>query len=151
MRRYAALLLIVCLALSAAAGCSNAGASAQNRGAKAKEADVDLTELSGVMAYAQIVNILEKPDDYTGKTIKMTGQYRALYFDPTQLYYHFVVIGDEALCCQAWVEFVWSGEHTYPDGYPDEQEEIEVAGVFGSYEELGLTYYYLAVDDIKIL
>ena len=65
--------------------------------------------------------------------------------------YHFVAVEDAAACCLQALEFIWEGEHAYPDDYPDEKAVIEVAGVFGQYDELGRTYYYLAVDEIKVV
>lgn len=115
------------------------------------EPDIDLSELSAMLAYSQAVRITETPNDYLGKVIRANGQYYPSYYEQTKLYYHYVTIGDETLCCQAGLEFVWNGERTYPDDYPDEGTRIEVVGVFGSYVELGKTYYYLAVDDVTIL
>jgi hypothetical protein len=86
-----------------------------------------------------------------GKRIKIQGLYYPSYFDQTELYYHYVVVRDESLCCQTGLEFAWKGEHTYPADYPAENTEIELVGVFGSYEELGKTYYFLTVDDISVL
>ena len=113
--------------------------------------DLDLSELGSVLAYSQVVNIMESPDDYIGKTIRINGQYYVSYYEPTEKYYHFIVIGDESLCCQAGIEFIWNGSHAYPDDYPDEQANIGVTGTFGRYEELGTTYYHLTIDDVSIL
>ena len=40
-------------------------------------------------------------------------------------------------------EFVLAGEHTYPDDYPKEGEEITVTGIFDIYEEDGFKYCQL--------
>ena len=37
--------------------------------------DVDLTRLSSTMVYSEVYNMMYAPDDYIGKTIKMTGQF----------------------------------------------------------------------------
>jgi hypothetical protein len=112
--------------------------------------DVDLTTLSSTMVYAEVYNMMTVPNEYMGKTIKMGGQYYANYYEETGLYYHCVIIADATACCQQGLEFKWNGDHTYPDDYPADNSEIEVVGVFGSYDELGQTYYYLAVDNITI-
>jgi len=127
-----------------AAGC------ADNAGAK-RGADVDLTEMSSTMVYAEVYNIMTNPDEYMGKTIKMSGLYYASYYDLTDLYYHYVVVEDATACCAQGLEFVWDGEHAYPDDYPEEQTNIEVAGVFGSYDELGRTYYFITVGEINVI
>jgi hypothetical protein len=46
------------------------------------------------------------------------------------------------------LEILWQGEHTYPNDYPEMYAEIEVAGIFESYEELGQTYYHLIIDSL---
>ena len=112
---------------------------------------IDLTVLSSTMIYAEVYNIMTHPDEYMGKTIKMSGPYYASFYDATGLYYHYVVIEDATACCQQGLEFNWKGEHIYPDDYPEDGTKIEVTGVFSSYDELGRTYYYIAVDDISIL
>jgi hypothetical protein len=113
--------------------------------------DVDLTSLSGTMVFAEVYNIMSNPNDYIGKTIKVKGPYYASYFDDTGLYYNFIIVEDATACCQQGLEFIWNGEHTYPDDYPKEQTRIEVAGVYASYDELGHTYYHLLVDDISVI
>ena len=41
--------------------------------APAVSVDVDLTTLSSTMVYAEVFNMMMSPDDYIGKTIRMTG------------------------------------------------------------------------------
>jgi hypothetical protein len=48
------------------------------------------------------------------------------------------------------LEFVLSGEHAYPDDFPEEDTVISMTGVFGIYEEQGGFFVYLAVDEIEI-
>jgi len=108
--------------------------------------DVDLTAPSSTMVYAEVYNMLLSPDDYRGKIIKMRGPYYADYYDETCQYYHFVVIEDASACCAQGLEFIWAGEHIYPDDYPEDGEIIEVTGIFDSYEELGEQYFYIAAD-----
>ena len=120
-------------------------------GETATAIDVDLTAMSSTMVYAEVYNILTNPDEYFGKIIKMSGPYYASYYDVTGQFYHYVIIEDAAACCQQGLEFIWSGKHNYPDDYPEDNVKIEVAGAFEQYDELGVTYYYLGVDEIKIL
>ncbi|MGE4277548.1 MAG: hypothetical protein AB7E30_10295 [Lawsonibacter sp.] len=116
--------------------------------AKDGSVDVDLSVLSSTMVYAEVYNMMTDPGAYMGKTIRIKGQYNSSYFEDTKKYYFFVVISDATACCQQGIEFQWNGEHSYPEDYPEDGSEIEVTGVFGSYQELGQTYYYLAVDDM---
>ncbi len=115
-----------------------------------EKADVDLSVLSGTMVYAEVYRIMSSPTDYVGKTMKVKGTYKASYYAPTQKYYSYVVVADATACCAQGFEFEWVGK-TYPEDYPKEGEKIEVVGVFGSYNELGTTYYSLTVDSLKIL
>ena len=146
MKKYFfALFILFAAFMFLAAGCADKRETAD------LSVDVDLTALSSTMIYAEVYNIMTNPDDYMGKTIKMTGPYNASYYDETGLYYHYVVVEDAASCCQQGLEFVWNGEHTYPDDYPESNSKIEVVGVFCSYDEFGTTYYCLSVDDISVL
>jgi len=175
MGKYLPVLVLMCLLCAFSASCSDKEASQsesndpkpqENLAAfgdvdkgntkpqgnlKANEGiDVDLTVLSSTMVYAEVYNMMANPDDYVGKTIKMNGPYYASYFDQTGLYYHYIIIEDATACCQQGLEFIWNGDHSYPDDYPEEQTKIEVAGIFGSYDELDRIYYYLSVDEINI-
>ena len=139
MKKYILFFAVFILILSAT-GCSGGDAIADG------SVDVDLTALSSTMVYAEVNNMMVNPGDYMGKTIKMSGPYYARYYDMTDIYYHYVIVEDATSCCVQGLEFILSGEHCYPDDYPDERDAIEVTGVFKSYDELGKTYYYLAVD-----
>jgi len=147
MKKYLVIFLSLCLLCALAAGCS--GKSDVSK--KPNEIDVDLTALSSTLVYAEVYNIMTTPGDYEGKTIKVGGLYQANYYEPTQQYYQCVIIADATACCQQGLEFLWSGKHKYPDDYPQDGTPIELTGVFESYEELGNTYYRLAVDEVTVL
>ena len=159
MRKYLSLILLLCLIIVSTASCaSNDAAKPDNSNPKMqnnpvgeiKNVDVDLTKLSSTMVFAEVYSIMTNPYDYIGKSIKMSGVYTSEYWNDTGVNYHYVVIQDATGCCPQGIEFVWNGEHSYPDDYPEKQTEIEVMGIFGSYDELGRTYYYLTVDDISV-
>ena len=106
--------------------------------------DVDLTKLSSTMVYSEVYNMMYTPDDYIGKTVKMKGQF-AYYEDPeTKAQYFACIIADATACCSQGLEFVLSGEHNYPDDYPELGSEITVTGTFELYEENGAQYCRLA-------
>ena len=150
MKRIIPVLLLICIISLAVAGCAKKGDGADEADSSSF-IDLDMTKMSSVLVYSQVISIYDSPKDYLGKRIKMQGQYYPSYFDETDLFYHFVVVGDETLCCQAVLEFAWEGEHKFPDDYPAENAAIEVTGVLGTYEELGQTYYLLSVDDMSVL
>jgi hypothetical protein len=167
MKKYLSLFLIFCFMCLSAAGCSDHASSSlvsgnQSDSKKNSSSDngnnqkpigdfIDLTKMSSTMTYAEVYNMVTNPNAYIGKTVKMSGPYYVSYFDKTGKYYHAVIIQDATACCQSGLEFVWTGEHKYPDDYPKENTKIEVTGVFGTYDEIGRTYCYLTVDDITVL
>ena len=112
--------------------------------------DVDLTVLSSTMVYSEVYNMLYfYPEDYYGKTVKMTGLFNVYQWvdengvvDDMPVAYA-CIISDAMACCAEGVEFVLEGDYTYPDDYPELGTEITVIGEFQSYEENGVTWYHL--------
>lgn len=112
--------------------------------------DLDLSELSSSIAYAQIYNMKYTPDDHIGKTVKIRGQF-AYYENPdTKDRYFACVITDGTGCCSQELEFIPAGEHAYPDDYPAIDSEITVTGTCEVYEENGYRYCYLANAAVEL-
>ena len=111
--------------------------------------DIDLSALSVTMAYAEAYRIMSSPDNYIGKTIKVNGTYATNFYEPTDKYYSFVLITDSTSCCTLSFEFEWP-DKSYPEDYPQEGDTIEIVGLFGCYDELGITYYSLNINYLKI-
>ncbi len=100
--------------------------------------------MSSDMVYLTVYQMLVNPDAYFGKTVRMSGIYYASYYEVTGLYYQYCIIADATSCCSQGLEFIWDdGSHAYPAEYPDNYTQVEVTGTFGTYEELGVTYYCL--------
>lgn len=113
--------------------------------------DVDLTQLSATMVYAEVNQMVTVPTDYMGKTVKMNGQLRVMHNDELGTDYFFVVIADATACCSQGIEFIWdNGNKIYPDDFPTEYTEVVVTGTFSSYDELGTTYYYIDADALSM-
>lgn len=110
---------------------------------------MDLTVLSSTMVYSEVYSMMSFPDDYIGKTVKMKGQFAIGYVyntdgTPDESTARFAcVIADATACCSQGLEFILTGEHTYPDEYPELGAEITVVGTFEWYEEDGCRYYRL--------
>lgn len=111
--------------------------------------DVDLTALSSTMVYSEVYNMLyENTADYIGKTVKMKGAFGVAQVvidgvaqeEPAA---YACVIADATACCTQGIEFVLSGEHTYPQDYPELGEEITVVGTFETYEADGIPGIHL--------
>ena len=137
-RMIAALLCLIQLVLS-----SDMGAFAE------RSVDLDLSALSGTVVYSQVYNMVMQPDQYLGQTVRVRG-YFSYFQDPETLKEYFaVIIADATACCAQGIEFVWRGEHRYPDDYPPLETEMIVTGEFGTYEENGFTYLQLSNADVE--
>ena len=112
--------------------------------------EVDLTVLSSTMVYSEVYNMLYfYPEDYYGKTVKMTGQFNVYqWVDESGVVAdmpvaYACIISDATACCAEGMEFVLKDDLAYPDDYPELGAEITVIGEFQSYEENGMTWYHL--------
>jgi len=150
MKRKITLILLLIIICTLVAGCAGGGES-QKEEREAVQVDVDLTVLSETVLSAELMHIILNSDDYVGKTIRVRGTYYSLFHEASGEFYHYVITkqGDE--CCQEGLEFVWNGDHTFPDDYPEMGTPIELYGVFSRYQGEGIRFFYLAVDDISIL
>ena len=118
--------------------------------ASADGVDVDLTALSSTMVYSEVYNMLYfYPEDYYGKTVKMTGLFNVyqsvdengVVLDMPVAYA--CIISDATACCAEGMEFVLEGDYIYPDDYPELGAEITVIGEFQSYAGNGIAWYHL--------
>ncbi len=102
--------------------------------------DIDLTKLSATMVYTEVYNMMTYPENYVGKTVKMTGQFASLYDEMNDVYYFACIVKDATACCAQGIEFVTTDDFSYPDNYPVEGEDVTVVGVFDTYWEGNLIY-----------
>ncbi len=117
---------------------------------KSEGVDVDLTLMGKDLIYATVYQMMSKPEEYEGKTIRIEGKYYASYYPITDKYYNYCLIADAAACCSQGLEFELGGGAVYPDGYPEDQSEVIVTGVFETYtEEAGQTFYYCRLRDAE--
>ncbi len=101
-----------------------------------RKIDVDLTKLSSIMVYAEVFNIVMNPEEYDGKTIKMTGPC-FIYENPdTGEQFYATIIQDATACCAQGLEFYLM------DGiaYPEVDEIITVVGEVEAYEDFGMMF-----------
>ena len=99
------------------------------------DVDLDLTTLSKTMVYSEVYNIMVNPDDYVGKTIRMSGDYYIYTDEVTGNKYYYCVIQDATACCAQGIEFVLTDDYKYPDDYPEEGTCVAVVGRFDTYME----------------
>ena len=134
--------LISCFLIAAFTACP-VFCTATEPAAEPAAVDLDLSAMSGTVVYAQVYNLLCDPTAWLGKTIRMAGLYSAFQDQTTGTVYHACVIPDATACCAQGIEFVWAGEHVWPEDYPKETENIVVTGRLEIYEENGIKYLHL--------
>lgn len=126
------------------------GFKGETTAAEDRRVDVDLTQLSSTMVYAQVFDMLVSPDTYVGKTIRMRGtftQYRAAEESPVLIpgrQYFACVITDALACCSQGIDFELAGSPAYPQDYPAPGSEITVVGEFRQADKDGYSYIYVA-------
>lgn len=108
---------------------------------KTEGVDVDLTKMSSTMVYSEVLNMQQHPDEYTDKIVRMKGPFNVTELNDNR--YFACVIKDAAACCSTGIEFVWAGDHSYPEDYPEVNTEITVTGTFNVYSEGNSKYLQL--------
>jgi len=139
------LLTLVCLVSLLLSGCS------ANSPADDEIATLDLTILGSTMQSAEYGNMMRNPEAYRGTTIKARGSYMAIFSENDDRYFHFIVTKEGDICCQERFEFILNDKNAFPGDYPEEQAIIEIVGVFDSYNENGITRFFLDVEEINVL
>lgn len=159
MRRSLILLLLGLTFVLGACGQGNQpaaapGPSPEAAAAAAPAGDVvqmDFSGLNNTMAYAQMFNVVNSPQEYVGTTVRITGTYVPIP-DPTRegLVYHFLVVADITACCEIGVEFFLDG-YRYPDDFPSEYSKIELTGVFKMCSVSGQEHICLQAKTMKVV
>ena len=151
MKKPAAVILALCLCiLSLCAGCAQEteAPAAAPVTAEPVAVDLDLTVLSSTVVYAQVYNLMYDPAPYLGKVLRMRGWYSVYIDTQTDAVYHACVIPDATACCTQGIEFVWGGDHVYPDDYMEEGTTVTVTGRLEMYAENGANYLHLVDADV---
>ena len=105
--------------------------------------DLDLTKISGTVVYSQVYDMMMNPDSYMGRIIKLRGSFSYFQNPETKQEYFAALIADATACCAQGIEFVWEGEHSYPQDYPPLDTDITVTGAFNTYYENDFMYIQL--------
>lgn len=120
-------------------------------GPEYEQIDYDLSEMTPDLVYASVYQLMVEPFEFEGKVFRMTGNYYATWYDPTQRYYHYLVIEDAAACCAQGIEFVMGdGSAKYPEEYPKSNSVLEITGVFETYQEEGDDRIYCRIKDANV-
>lgn len=97
--------------------------------------EVDLTVLSSGAVYATVFDMMNSPENYRGKVVKMRGQFQTAYDETSGVRYYACVIQDATQCCAQGIEFELDEPGTFPDDFPEAGAECTVIGVFDTYDE----------------
>jgi len=107
---------------------------------KAAAVDIDLTKMSSTMVYSTVFNMVNKPTNFIGKTMRMRGEYTTYHIsidDPSQII-HACLVRDAAGCCSQGLEFILSNGN-----YPSGAGEITVVGTIAVQKIFGKAVCYL--------
>lgn len=113
------------------------------------DVDIDLTKLSSTMVYSEVYDMMNVPQDYIGKVVKMNGTYMVYNDEETGSNYFACLIADAAACCQQGIEFVLNDSYSYPQDYPQAYDNVTVMGVFDTYMEGD--YEYCTLRDATLV
>ena len=122
-------------------------AGAEQAAKNADGIDVDLTAMSSTMVYSEVLNMQQTPDEYIGKIVKMKGPFNVSEIGDNR--YFACIIADATACCSTGIEFVWAGDHSYPEDYPKKDQEITVVGTFNTYMEGSSKYMQLKDAEVE--
>lgn len=98
--------------------------------------DLDLLACSATVVYAEVFNMMNTPEDYLGKRVRMEGVL-ASYSYPDHTVYG-CIIADATACCKQGMEFVLADDR--PERYPPPGSEIVVSGRFNTYQAGEFTF-----------
>ena len=88
------------------------------------EIDMDLSAMNANINYAQMVQVLNNPSAFAGKTICVKGKFN--YSEASGRAK--IIFSDAAGCCEIAMEFVPGTVMNYPEDYPALYTDIVVVG-----------------------
>ena len=113
--------------------------------------DVDMTVMSSTMIYAAVYQIVTDPVGSLEKKLKVQGTFDVFSDDDLGVNYYFIFVADAQACCEQGLELYFPDSYVFPDDYPPSGEDIEIIGTFTSHFDYAVEYYYVAVEEVKIL
>lgn len=94
-----------------------------------KVTSLDLSTMSNTMVFGHLSAMLQHPEDYQGATIRIAGKMLSNYDKDMNFLFPACYVADAAACCQMGIGYNLEGK-TYPEGYPEDGEDIVVEGIF---------------------
>ena len=150
-----AISLLICVLLF---GCTKAKAEPQLPKANTEvvtsqtTVDFDLSNMNFTMISSFFFQMLLEPEKYENKVFEIKGKFQSFENEenPSALPYFSVIINDVTMCCQEGIDFVWEGNHNWPNDYPAQDQEITIVGKYIVTETDGITYSYILASDILL-
>lgn len=107
------------------------------------QVDLDLSQMSGTIVYAEVYNLVYDPAPYLGEVLRIRGYY-SFFRDPvSDNVYYACVIPDATACCMQGIEFVPAEEPADPDHYQEDNADLTVTGRLEMYDDNGISYLHL--------
>ncbi len=94
--------------------------------AELPEPDLDLSVMPASISYSQMVNMLKSPEEYVGKTVKVSGVFNYSEARGRGV----IIVADRTMCCETSIDFARADPAVYPDDYPALYSRITLFGTF---------------------
>lgn len=144
MKKRLTVFLALCLALV------SLSAAIAETASEPLQVDLDLSQMSGTIVYAEVYNLMYDPAPYLGKILRIRGYY-SFFRDPvTDSVYYACVIPDATACCMQGIEFVPAEEPADPDHYLEDSADLTVTGRLEMYDDNGVSYLHLVNADVQL-
>ena len=135
--------IILCIAVCFLVSCNKTTAestqstSPENTNvASIEPVDIDLSELSVNMVYSEVYNMMYSPEEYDGKTVRISGLFSAIYENVEENDLRFTCqISDATACCSIGIEFIPDSSLVFPDDFPIDYTRITVRGTLKARQE----------------
>lgn len=109
--------------------------------------DVDLTQLSASVAFAEVYNMRQNPDGYLGKRLRVAGRFTVNQDPKTGTVSCGLLIEDAAACCSQGMDLLVPASWVYPKDYPALDSRVTLTGELQADEALkarGIVLFRLA-------
>lgn len=107
--------------------------------------DIDLSQMPQNLMYAQVYEILYNPEQFLGKSVRITGPYSASADPETGEIHRACLIRDATACCTQGMEFELADD---TQTLPQEDEIFTVSGGFDTY--MSGPFLYCVLRNAKI-
>ena len=112
------------------------------------EIDLDLSNASATVVFAQVSNMYAEPWNYLDAVIRIRGTLD-FYVKSSGQECSMVMVQDATACCGQGLEFVRKNDGIYSNSCPDYGQEVVVTGRFEIYQEDGASFIHLVDAELE--